>query len=31
MWGAHGVHVFTEGTKRFLHPAVGEMELVTSR
>ncbi|CAL9675445.1 hypothetical protein SUDANB15_07725 (plasmid) [Streptomyces sp. enrichment culture] len=28
MWGAHGVHVFTEGTKRFLHPAVGEMELV---
>lgn len=28
MWGAHDVHVFTEGTKRFLHPAVGEMELV---
>ncbi|MGW4229935.1 helix-turn-helix transcriptional regulator [Streptomyces sp. NPDC004980] len=28
LWGAHGVHVFTEGTKRFLHPAVGEMELV---
>ncbi|MFD5284029.1 MmyB family transcriptional regulator [Streptomyces rubrogriseus] len=30
MWGAHGVHVFTftEGTKRFLHPTVGEMELV---
>jgi hypothetical protein len=22
------VHVFTEGTKRFHHPAVGEMELV---
>ncbi|MFF3332863.1 helix-turn-helix transcriptional regulator [Streptomyces sp. NPDC002888] len=28
MWGAHDVHVFTEGTKRFHHPAVGEMELV---
>ncbi|MFJ9123388.1 helix-turn-helix transcriptional regulator [Streptomyces sp. NPDC102340] len=28
MWGAQDVHVFTEGTKRFLHPAVGEMELV---
>ncbi|MFI0243022.1 helix-turn-helix domain-containing protein [Streptomyces sp. NPDC016845] len=28
MWGAHDVHVFTEGTKRFLHPAVGEMELI---
>ncbi|MYS74150.1 transcriptional regulator [Streptomyces sp. SID5926] len=30
MWGAHGVHVFTfaEGTKRFLHPEVGEMEQV---
>ncbi|MER8002131.1 helix-turn-helix transcriptional regulator [Streptomyces sp. NPDC095613] len=28
MWGAHDVHVFTAGTKRFLHPAVGEMELV---
>ncbi|MFI9168965.1 helix-turn-helix transcriptional regulator [Streptomyces lincolnensis] len=28
LWGAHDVHVFTEGTKRFHHPAVGEMELV---
>ncbi len=28
MWGAHDVHVFTEGTKRFHHSAVGEMELV---
>ncbi|WP_086749594.1 MULTISPECIES: helix-turn-helix transcriptional regulator [Streptomyces] len=28
MWGAHDVHVFTEGTKRFHHPAVGVMELV---
>lgn len=28
MWGGQDVHVFTEGTKRFLHPAVGEMELV---
>lgn len=28
MWGAHDVHVFTEGIKRFHHPAVGEMELV---
>ncbi|WP_326686911.1 MULTISPECIES: helix-turn-helix transcriptional regulator [unclassified Streptomyces] len=28
MWGAHDVHVFTEGTKRFHHRAVGEMELV---
>jgi hypothetical protein len=28
MWGAHNVHVVTEGTKRFHHPAVGEMELV---
>jgi hypothetical protein len=28
MWGAHDVHVFTEGTKRFHHPVVGEMELV---
>ncbi|MFH9085605.1 helix-turn-helix transcriptional regulator [Streptomyces sp. NPDC017673] len=26
MWGAHHVHVFTEGTKRFHHPAVGAME-----
>ena len=28
LWGAHDVHTFTEGTKRFHHPAVGEMELV---
>jgi hypothetical protein len=28
LWGAHDVHVFAEGTKRFHHPAVGEMELV---
>ncbi|MFE9352810.1 helix-turn-helix transcriptional regulator [Streptomyces olivaceoviridis] len=28
LWGAHGVYVFTEGTKRFHHPAVGAMELV---
>ncbi|MEU5314715.1 helix-turn-helix transcriptional regulator [Streptomyces sp. NPDC021562] len=28
MWGAHDVHVFTKGTKRFHHPVVGEMELV---
>ncbi|WSQ09381.1 helix-turn-helix transcriptional regulator [Streptomyces sp. NBC_01231] len=28
LWGAHDVHVFTEGTKRFHHRAVGEMELV---
>ncbi|GHA48058.1 transcriptional regulator [Streptomyces canarius] len=28
LWGAHDVHVFTEGTKRFHHPAVGGMELV---
>ncbi|MGA5894715.1 helix-turn-helix transcriptional regulator [Streptomyces venetus] len=28
LWGTHDVHVFTEGTKRFHHPAVGEMELV---
>lgn len=28
MWGAHDVHVFTEGVKRFHHPAVGEMQLV---
>ncbi|MFI7641679.1 helix-turn-helix transcriptional regulator [Nonomuraea sp. NPDC049400] len=27
LWGAHDVHVFTEGTKRFHHPVVGEMEL----
>ncbi|MGI5429623.1 helix-turn-helix transcriptional regulator [Streptomyces sp. CA-179760] len=28
MWGAHDVHVFTKGTKRFHHSAVGELELV---
>ncbi|MGV9929623.1 helix-turn-helix transcriptional regulator [Streptomyces olivaceoviridis] len=28
LWGAHGVYVFTEGTKRFHHPTVGAMELV---
>lgn len=28
LWGAQDVHVFTEGTKRFHHPAVGDMELV---
>ncbi|MBE8523964.1 helix-turn-helix domain-containing protein [Amycolatopsis sp. H6(2020)] len=28
LWGAHDVHVFTEGVKRFHHPAVGDMELV---
>ncbi|KND37618.1 helix-turn-helix transcriptional regulator [Streptomyces acidiscabies] len=28
LWGAHDVHVFAEGTKRFHHPAVGDMELV---
>ncbi|OXM61014.1 helix-turn-helix transcriptional regulator [Amycolatopsis vastitatis] len=28
MWGAHDVHVYTDGTKRFHHPAVGNMELV---
>lgn len=28
MWGAHEVHVFTKGIKRFHHPAVGEIELV---
>jgi len=28
LWGAHDVHVYTKGTKRFHHPVVGEMELV---
>jgi transcriptional regulator with XRE-family HTH domain len=28
LWGGQNVHVFTEGTKRFLHPVVGPMELV---
>ncbi|MFJ9588662.1 helix-turn-helix transcriptional regulator [Streptomyces acidicola] len=28
LWGSRDVHVFTAGTKRFRHPAVGEMELV---
>ncbi|WP_416979662.1 helix-turn-helix transcriptional regulator [Streptomyces sp. T028] len=27
MWGAHDVHVHTDGTKRFRHPVVGELEL----
>ncbi|MFD6274420.1 helix-turn-helix transcriptional regulator [Streptomyces sp. NPDC060209] len=27
MWGAHDVHVFREGKKRFNHPDVGELEL----
>lgn len=28
LWGARDVHVFTDGTKRFFHPSVGELELV---
>ncbi|MEU6911798.1 helix-turn-helix transcriptional regulator [Streptomyces olindensis] len=28
LWGAHDVHVYTEGTKRFRHPVVGDLELV---
>ncbi|MFF1602864.1 helix-turn-helix transcriptional regulator [Streptomyces mirabilis] len=28
LWGAHNVHVFTEGSKQFHHPAVGDMQLV---
>ncbi|MBE4739584.1 MULTISPECIES: helix-turn-helix transcriptional regulator [Streptomyces] len=28
MWGARDVHVFADGTKRFWHHAVGEMELI---
>ncbi|MEV5147552.1 helix-turn-helix transcriptional regulator [Streptomyces sp. NPDC052727] len=28
LWGAHAVHVYADGTKRFHHPVVGEMELV---
>ncbi|MEU4489997.1 helix-turn-helix transcriptional regulator [Streptomyces purpurascens] len=28
LWGAHDVHAFTDGIKRFHHPVVGEMELV---
>lgn len=27
MWGANDVHVFREGTKRFNHPAVGDLAL----
>ncbi|MEU1216701.1 helix-turn-helix transcriptional regulator [Streptomyces sp. NPDC005790] len=27
LWGAHDVHVFREGRKRFNHPLVGELEL----
>ncbi|RDG36780.1 helix-turn-helix transcriptional regulator [Streptomyces corynorhini] len=27
LWGAHDVHVFREGTKRFRHPVVGDLEL----
>ncbi len=28
MWAEQDVHTYTRGTKRFLHPAVGEMALV---
>ncbi|MEU7749196.1 helix-turn-helix transcriptional regulator [Nonomuraea sp. NPDC049158] len=28
LWGAHNVHVYTRGTKRFHHPVVGAMELM---
>ncbi|MEV5521976.1 helix-turn-helix domain-containing protein [Streptomyces sp. NPDC000348] len=28
LWGAQDVHVYNEGTKRFHHPAIGELELV---
>ena len=28
LWGAHDVHVYTKGTKRFRHPVVGDLELV---
>ncbi|MFJ8794940.1 helix-turn-helix transcriptional regulator [Streptomyces sp. NPDC102462] len=28
MWGAHDVHVYTDGTKRFRHPVVGDLDLV---
>ncbi|MEU9411711.1 helix-turn-helix transcriptional regulator [Streptomyces sp. NPDC048281] len=27
LWGAHDVHVFRDGTKRFRHPAVGRLDL----
>ncbi|MET9761955.1 helix-turn-helix transcriptional regulator [Streptomyces sp. NPDC006372] len=27
MWGAHDVRVFRDGTKRFRHPVVGELDL----
>jgi transcriptional regulator with XRE-family HTH domain len=27
MWGANDVHLFREGTKRFYHPVVGELDL----
>ncbi|MFD6276789.1 helix-turn-helix transcriptional regulator [Streptomyces sp. NPDC060209] len=27
MWGAHDVHVFRKGTKRFSHPVVGDLSL----
>ncbi|WP_329068852.1 helix-turn-helix transcriptional regulator [Streptomyces sp. NBC_01429] len=27
LWGAHDVHVFREGTKRFRHPVVGDLAL----
>lgn len=27
LWGAHDVHVYREGTKRFRHPAVGNLDL----
>ncbi|MFC9454185.1 helix-turn-helix transcriptional regulator [Streptomyces sp. NPDC056983] len=28
LWGAQEVHVYNEGSKRFRHPAIGELELV---
>jgi transcriptional regulator with XRE-family HTH domain len=27
LWGAHDVHIFLDGTKRFKHPVVGDLEL----
>ncbi|HWG26762.1 helix-turn-helix transcriptional regulator [Actinospica sp.] len=27
LWGAHDVHVFRDGTKRFRHPVVGDLDL----
>lgn len=31
LWGAHDVHVFRDGTKRFRHPVVGEFDLEYER